>query len=242
MFRILSPFLLGALVVTGALQAADQNSPETKLRETLRNTMLQLRTAEADREALKAAQEQNEQEKKTLGENLEKLTKQSSTDKDASDKIITNLKAQDAEKDKLIADLKESLDKWKAAYNQVADVARSKESERAKLAGEKIVLERKVAIRETKNAAMFKLGNEILTRYEKFGLGTALTAREPFIGTTRVKLENLVQDYSDKLSDQTIKPNTDQDAQPAAEPATKPSTEKPSAEKAKPAAGQRKKS
>jgi hypothetical protein len=53
---------------------------------------------------------------------------------------------------------------------------------------------------------MFKVGSEILTRFEKFGLGTAITAREPFIGLTRVKLQNLMQDYADKLADQKIKP------------------------------------
>jgi hypothetical protein len=50
------------------------------------------------------------------------------------------------------------------------------------------------------------LSNEILTRYEKFSLGEALAAREPFIGLTRVKLENLTQDYSDKISKQQAKP------------------------------------
>jgi hypothetical protein len=45
-----------------------------------------------------------------------------------------------------------------------------------------------------------------LDRYEKFGLGDALTAREPFVGLTKVKFQNLVQDYQDKLSDQKVKP------------------------------------
>ena len=36
--------------------------------------------------------------------------------------------------------------------------------------------------------------------------GEALTAREPFVGVTRVKFENLIQDYQDKLADQKIKP------------------------------------
>ena len=64
---------------------------------------------------------------------------------------------------------------------------------------------RKVDDREAKNYELFKLANEILTRYEKFGLGEALTAREPFTGLTRVKLENLVQDYQDTLSQQRSK-------------------------------------
>jgi hypothetical protein len=74
------------------------------------------------------------------------------------------------------------------------------------LASESIVLKRKLDDRDRKNFELFKLGNEILKRYEKFGLGDALAAREPFTGITRVKLQNLVQDYQDKLADQRVKP------------------------------------
>ena len=82
----------------------------------------------------------------------------------------------------------------------------AKETERAKLAAEILVLKRKIDDREMKNLALFKLGNEILTRYQKFTLGEALAAREPFVGSTRAKLETLVQDYQDKLLDQRAKP------------------------------------
>jgi hypothetical protein len=89
--------------------------------------------------------------------------------------------------------------------NQTADRLKKKEADGLKL-GERIVdLERKVSEGERKNLELHRLGKEILERYEKFGLGTALTAREPFVGTTRVRLQNLVQEYSDKLSEQRIK-------------------------------------
>jgi hypothetical protein len=45
---------------------------------------------------------------------------------------------------------------------------------------------------------------EILDRYEKFGLGDAILAREPFTAAKRVKFQNLVQDLSDKLTDARI--------------------------------------
>jgi hypothetical protein len=54
---------------------------------------------------------------------------------------------------------------------------------------------------------MYRLGNEVLDRYAQFGLGTALAAREPFVGITKVKFQNLVQDYQNKLTDQTIRPD-----------------------------------
>ena len=87
---------------------------------------------------------------------------------------------------------------------------------------EAILLQRKVTEHEVKNAAMFKLGNEILTRYEKFGLGDALASREPFVGVTRVKFQNLIQDFGDKLADEKIKP----DEKPAPTPPTKPAPAK----------------
>ena len=43
-------------------------------------------------------------------------------------------------------------------------------------------------------------------RLENFSYGTALAAREPFVGATRVKLENEVQGYKDKLLDPKLKP------------------------------------
>ena len=67
-------------------------------------------------------------------------------------------------------------------------------------------MQRIIDDREAKNLALYNLGNEILTRYEKYGLGEALAAKEPFTGVTRVKLQELVQDYRDKISDQRVTP------------------------------------
>ena len=105
---------------------------------------------------------------------------------------------------KRIAEFTEALAKWKTGYQQASEVARAKEDERAKLAAEALVLKRSIADRETKNIALFNISNEILVRFENYALGKALAAREPFIGTTRVKVENLVQGYKDKILDNRI--------------------------------------
>ena len=87
---------------------------------------------------------------------------------------------------------------------------------------------------ETKNTNLFQIGSEILTRYEKFGLGEALAAKEPFVGTTRVKLENQVQGYEDKLLNQKSTPQTGGQAvhgqrPPSPQPAAKPAPANPPA-------------
>jgi chromosome segregation ATPase len=186
------------LLLAGNATAAD----EARLRETLRTLTLRLRSDETERNNLLSDKAQFEQEKKTLTGKIDVLTKQAATDKAQIDTL--NSKAGDQEKE--LIETKEALGKWKAGYEQVTATAQKTEAERAKLAGESIVLKHKLEDRERKNAELFKLGNEILTRYEKFGLGDALAAREPFTGIARVKLENLVQDYQDKIADQRAKP------------------------------------
>ena len=186
------------LLLAGNAGAAD----EARLRETLRTLTLRLRSAETERNNLLSEKAQFEQEKKTLTGKVDVLTKQAATDKTQIDTLTS--KTGDQEKE--LTETKESLGKWKASYEQLTTTAQKTEAERTKLAGESIALKHKLEDRERKNAELFKLGNEILKRYEKFGLGDALAAREPFTGIARVKLENLVQDYQDKIADQRAKP------------------------------------
>jgi chromosome segregation ATPase len=186
--------------------AAEQDPAVTKMRDQLRNAMLQLRTIQGERDTLAASKTQLEQEKTALQTKFDSLVKQAAADKEASDKTAAAMDAKIAANELEISNLRTSLEKWKASQAQAVELARKTESERQKLALRKIELERQVSDQQMKNTAMFKVGNEILDRYEKFGLGTAITAREPFVGITRVKLQNLVQDYGDRLVDQKIKP------------------------------------
>jgi hypothetical protein len=216
------------LALTQPAHAADQPATaETRLREMLRTTIMQLRAAETERAALQAAQAESAAKEKALTAQVEALTKQSAADKDAADKAITDLKAKVADQDTELTQLKDALGKWKEGYAKAADIASAKEAERAKLASQVILLDRKVADRETKNAELFRIGSEILRRYERFGIGDALAAREPFVGIARVKLENQVQDYQDKLLDQKIKPGQPPSSPPPGKPEQSPAPAKP---------------
>jgi DNA repair exonuclease SbcCD ATPase subunit len=228
--------LLSAL--PAALFAADPPNPaEAKLRESLRNTMLQLRTTETERAALQATQAELEQKNAALIAQLESLNSRMAVEKQASEKASEELKSSVEERDTEIRRLNQSLNEWKSAHKQVSTLAANTEAQRAKLAANVIVLNRRVADQQVKNAEMFKIGNELLDRYEKFGLGDALTAREPFIGLTRVKFENLIQDYQDKINDGKIQPVEEKPAgsktSPTSAPKTKAAASKPAEPKAK---------
>ena len=209
--RLFIFLMIYLLYQSSPLHAAEAADPSQKLREQLRATLLQLRTCQNDAANAQAAQTASEQKNKELTGNiadLEKrnatLAKQSNADKAISEEAVATLNKQLAGRDKRIAEYTEAFEKCKTAYQEAAGLARAKEEERAKLAGEIVIYQRTVADRERKNIALFNTANEILGRYEGYALGKALAAREPFIGTTRVQIENLVQGYKDKILDNRI--------------------------------------
>jgi chromosome segregation ATPase len=191
--KAIRPLALCLLLLAPAASRAD----DAKVKETLRTLTLRLRTAETEQATLQGEKAQLEQEKKALTDKTDALTKQADSDK----ATIANLTSKSAEQDTVINQMKDALAKWKTAYEQVATGAQQLKTERDRAMGENIITKREVADREAKNRELYRLANEILTRYEKFGLGDALAAREPFTGVTRTKLESLVQDYADKIAD-----------------------------------------
>jgi chromosome segregation ATPase len=182
--------------------AADSaDDAETRLRDTLRSTVLQLRDAQNQIAILQGAQADSDQKNKDLADQLALLKKHAMDDKAVADSTAAVLTAKVADQSAEIARLNDALEKWKADDQKFRDAASTTEAARAKLSDEAIVLQRRVDYLEPRNMALFKLGNDILDRYANFSLGNALAEKEPFVGVTRVKLENLVQDYKDKLLD-----------------------------------------
>lgn len=199
--------LLSLVTLLPALRAQDQPDPVVqKLRENLRNTMLQLRDLQGQVANAQAVKLQDDAKIKELSAKLERITKQSADDKMVADKTIADLRAQVAEQDARNAQQVEALGKWKKGFNELLAKAKEIDAKRAELAQQKILLDRKVAEQQRKNWAMYELGKEILHRYEHYGLGDAITAREPFVGLSKVKFETYVQDMGDKLADQKIQP------------------------------------
>lgn len=201
--------ILCFLCLCTTAHAAEEVDPGVqRLREGLRNVTMQLRESQNQTAAAQAAQAASELKIKELEARVEKLTKEAVADRNTSANMISELKTQvETQKSENQAYLA-ALAKWKKSYTEVTTLAAKKEAERSKLEAKSQKLERQVEEQKVKNIAMFKMGMEVLDRYEAFGLGDALLAREPFVGTTRVKFQNLIQDYADKLSDQRIPPQT----------------------------------
>lgn len=219
MNRTLSPVTaFAALILMGSAlpSAAQAPSPaEEKLRDALKGVTLQLRTAESEKAVAAAEKAAADQKNTELTAQVEKLSKQltlvsreKAEEQEKATAIQNNLEGILAKKQEELTAYQKSLDKWKASHSEISDIAKKKESARAALESKSAALERNVTDLRSRNLALFATANEILDRYRKFGLGQAISAREPFTGLTRVKLQNQVQEYNTKLLDQTAPAST----------------------------------
>lgn len=192
-----------AVLLAPALLAADED-PTVKFREALKDSMLKLRAVQTDLANAQAAQYAAEAKATELTAKTESLNKELANERNTSTNMIADLNKKIADRDNSILELNAALAKWKKSYGEVAKLASKREGQRATLDTKRIELERKVQEEQAKNIEMYQAGMEILDRYEKFGLGDAILAREPFTAAQRVKFQNLVQDLSDKLTDARI--------------------------------------
>ena len=92
--RILSLLTVYAITGLAAFAGEQAQSPEARLRERLRDTMLQLRASETERANLQAAQQQSAEEKKDLTARLEAITKEANASKLVAAEV-PGLKAQE---------------------------------------------------------------------------------------------------------------------------------------------------
>jgi hypothetical protein len=191
-----------------AQEAAEdpQVAANAKLRAALRDTMLQLRTAQTEAAALAAEKTAADAKIAELTKTSNTLTKQAAEDQAAAKKTIEGLTVDYQELEKKYGALEVTLAKWKEGYAKAAAVANAKEIERAKLADEKSILTAKVRDHKAQNLELYRVATEILERYRKFGVGDSLKAREPFTGIARARLESQVQDYRDQVEDARIPP------------------------------------
>jgi chromosome segregation ATPase len=190
--RISCLAVVAAVMCTGAARADTETD---KLREALRSATMQTRALEDQRAASQAKIAEAEKDKAALKAQVDaakaEIKKLEKQQRDAVDEFNQRLTERD-----------ETLDKWKSAYEEAATVARTKDAERAKFEGEATTYKASTKSCLAKNTLLMKVGRELLHRYEDVNFGDMAVAREPLFGEQRIRIQNLLQDYNDRLLDQ----------------------------------------
>ncbi|OAF02711.1 hypothetical protein AYJ54_25900 [Bradyrhizobium centrolobii] len=196
--RLLRLSFVTALALTVASTAhADQESD--RLREALRSATAQARTAEDQRAAVQAKLTAAEQERDRLRKQNEAYRAQVKEAEQAYRQAVKDFNDRIAERD-------DSLEKWKGAYGEAANVARTKDAERAKLESEATTWKASAKACEAKNVRLVKIADDAVKQYEAMDPMEKVLDHDPVFGLKRVEHQNAAQDFRDKIIEQKAKP------------------------------------
>lgn len=199
------PLLLLSLLAAGTAQAQAQKgqSMEERLRAELRNVTAQLQQTRGELEMLKAkgvpaakavpvaAEPASDGLKKELARSQSQLAhERAQREKLGEQQQRSTAAAQEAAA---------SLAQYRQASEQLTATGKRLEAERARLDDEVTAQRGALARCESKNAQLYAAGQDILQAYEGLGVLDVMKARQPFAAQSRVKLEQIAQQYGDQL-------------------------------------------
>src|SRR5262249_40655120 len=207
---------LAVLSAWGAAMDAAAADKSDREREAMRRMQAALKKVEQEKATLaqeKAALEQDkakaETQAKSLGDKVGGLQASVARAKKAEDELNRKLETQSKDKAGLAASLeatRRQLDSETKAREQTQDTLRSREQELERVRADLEQGVQRAAVCEEKNVKLYGVGMEVLSRYDSKGCWDAVLQAEPFTQLKRVEMENLVEDYRDKLDAQRVAP------------------------------------
>ena len=108
-----------------------------------------------------------------------------------------------AEKDSAIEKSKAQLQDLVVKYREVAQSLKQAERDRDAQSVINANKDKELAGCVDKNAQLYVMGNEFLDRLESQGIWSVIRTKESFIKLGRTQLENLVDDYRDRIAELT---------------------------------------
>ncbi len=202
--QILRAFTIACAValaasVCSSVTAAQAQSETDRLREALRSATAQTRALEDQRTAIQAQVAEVTRARDTFKAEV-------ATAKAQARKAEADYRSAVREFNDRLEERNQALEKWKDAYTEAATVARAKDAERAKFETESKIYKASTRACTLKNQELVKVGRELLVRYEGVTFGDQVVANEPLVGIRRVQIQNLLQDYGDKVLNQKVDP------------------------------------
>jgi multidrug efflux pump subunit AcrA (membrane-fusion protein) len=193
-----------ATMLVAAAHAADSDSRAAREREMLRRAQEALRQSEADKSELTRAKLDAEQKLKALSQELESARSGSKAGQAALRAQLQSAGAAQADLRSKLEEAGKQLASLTLRQRETAGQLATRESEIKQLQQDLQNSKAVGASCEAKNLKLFEYSQELLDGYRKKGVWTSLTQKEPVFGLREVGIENVVQEYRDKLASQKI--------------------------------------
>lgn len=174
-----------------AAQTQRSGNDSTRIVQQLQQVTAEKNKLQQDNEALKKELEGLKAKTAQAGAEQAKLQQRARELELASSRMQNKTSGNDEALEKSRAQLQELITKFRETAQTLKDV----ETERDSLRTAQGTKERELAACVDKNAQMYLLSSEVLDRMENRGMWSTLKEKEPFTKLSRIRLENLVDDY-----------------------------------------------
>lgn len=191
--------IVGLLALASAISAHAEDSDIDRLRQALRDATAQMRNLDDQRLALQNQLSASMQERDRLKSDVAAAKARIKAVEKAHREAV-------AEFNQRLEERNQVLEKWKAAYEEAATVARTKDAERARAEAEANSFKASTKTCAERNIKLVQIGRELVDRLANVHFGDILAAQEPLTGIKRVQVQNLLQDYQDKILEQKAQP------------------------------------
>ncbi|PLP98489.1 hypothetical protein [Cupriavidus pauculus] len=207
-YRIQSLAFLATLVA-GNAYAQQAPSMEERLRNQLRITTTQLQQAQNELAALKAGQPSSGQssasgaagggDASALRKELDAVRAQLATERGAREQLADATRQAHLQTQGVVEKATNQIAQYRKSYDELLRMARTLDAERRNLVAEAGARQAALKRCESANTKLYSVGQDILRAYETVDVATVLAARQPFAAQSRVRYEQIAQDYGDKL-------------------------------------------
>jgi len=199
-------FLLPVLALLLPAAAHADATTEAELRAALQQSTSQIANLENQVANLQAAEAPDNAMIEALKAQVQTLQKSGGAAPAGAAPAPANTKQLATLRHELAMD-RAALDKTQGEYATATQDADQKAAANTRLTAEVTALNGQINSCDTKNAALFKLSNHILdVNSHKDDVFGVIANSEPFIGFSRVQLQNIVQDDQQTILDNQIAP------------------------------------
>jgi chromosome segregation ATPase len=214
--------LLAVASVLAAAGAHGQTTTEDRLREAVKKLTADLRAAEDAAGPLRQKLDEATRQRDALQTQLDAAKADLAAKNETVQADAAKLQKLQADLDAAHKDdeaLRAELGKWQAAYKQAAGIAQAKDADAKRLDATLKTTRDQLEAAKQANTKLVAAARDILHLYETRSFRRLLVqGYEPLLGLKRVDLENIVQDYEDRIEDGRLPTAAPAAAPPAATP------------------------
>lgn len=197
-----------SVAALGGVSAAHAQNADN---DVLRRTQMQLRQSEQERNSLRGElarlQAQLDAQRAEV-DRIRQTSQQKSASKDdgaAVELALKNSKLNQANQS--LKDTREELEQLRATTTRQAQAVQNVQSMLQNAQSSLALRDELVGLCRSRNEEMYKVGQELIGMYRDKDFNS-FTKREPVLQIQQVKLQNLMQDFADRLRDQRVYEDT----------------------------------